>query len=80
MKYQQAYKSKFTSDGIVKYHKAPLVMKVFSQHQGIEYIEAFAPIAKMNSIRLVLSLGVHFGWKIHQMDVKSVLLHGELSQ
>jgi hypothetical protein len=55
-------------------------LKGFSQQEGINYTETFSPIAKMNSVQLILSLVAHFGWKIHQMDVKSVFLHGDLSE
>jgi hypothetical protein len=46
-------------------------VKGFSQQEGIDYTETFSPVAKMNSVRLILSLAARFGWKIHQMDVKS---------
>jgi hypothetical protein len=55
-------------------------VKGFSQQEGIDYTETFSPVAKMNSVRLILSLAAHFGWKIHQMDVKSDFLHGDLSE
>jgi hypothetical protein len=55
-------------------------MKGFSQQEGINYTETFSPIAKMNYVQLILSLVAHFGWKIHQMDVKSAFLHGNLSK
>eukprot|EP00253_Pinus_taeda_P019750 PITA_19750 len=47
---------------------------------GIEYTEAFSPVAKMNSIHLVLSLATSFKWEVHQMDVKSTFLHGDLHE
>ena len=43
-------------------------------------METFSPIAKMNFVRLILSLSTHFGWLIHQMDVKSSFLHGDLAE
>jgi len=55
-------------------------VKVFSQQEGIEYTETFSPDAKMNSIQLIISLTSRFGWKIHQMDVKSSFIHKELSK
>ena len=55
--------------------KARLVAKLFSLVEGIDYIEPFSPVAKMNSIRLVLSLAASFKWEIRQMDVKSAFLH-----
>ena len=72
------YRTKYASDGSVARLKARLVAKGFSQVEGIEYNETFAPIAKMNSIRLVLSLAALHNWEFQQMDVKSAFLHGDL--
>jgi hypothetical protein len=55
-------------------------MKGFSQQEGINYTETFSPISMMNSFQLVFSLAACFEWKIHQMDVKSAFLHGDLSE
>ena len=55
-----------------------LVTKGFSQVEGIDYNETFSPVAKMNSVRLVLSLAALHKWEVHQMDVKSAFLHGDL--
>jgi hypothetical protein len=69
---------KYASDGSVERHKARLVAKGFSQVEKIDYNETFAPIAKMNSICLVLVLAASHKWEVHQMDVKSTFLHGDL--
>ena len=61
-------------------HKACLVAKGFSQVEGIYYTKTFSPIAKMNSIRLFLSLAASFKWEVHQLDVKSAFLHGDLHE
>jgi hypothetical protein len=74
------YKTKYASYGSVEIHKARLVSKVFSQVEGIDYNETFAPVAKMNSIYLVLSLVASHKWEVHQMDVKSAFLHGDLQE
>ena len=74
------YKTKFGPDGKVDKHKVHLVAKGFSQVEGIDYIETFSPVAKMNSIRLVLSLATSLKWEVHQMDVKSTILHGDLRE
>ena len=52
--------------------------KRYSQVHGVDYIETFAPVAKMDSIRLVLGLAASKCWEAHHMDVKSALLHGEI--
>ena len=46
----------------------------FSQIEGIDYEETFAPVARYSSIRTVLSLSTQMGWHIHQMDVKKVYI------
>jgi transposase InsO family protein len=74
------YKTKYASDGSDERHKAQLVSKVFSQVEGIEYNETFTPVAKMNSICLVISLAASHKWEVHHMDVKSVFLHGDLQE
>jgi hypothetical protein len=74
------YRTKFTSEGVVERHKARLVANGFSQQEGINYIETFSLVAKMNSVRLILSLVARFGWKIHQMDVKGAFLLVDLSK
>jgi hypothetical protein len=74
------YRNKYVSDGIIERHKARLVAKGFSQVEGIDYNETFSPIAKMNSIRLVLALAASHKWEVHQMDVKSAFLHEDLQK
>eukprot|EP00253_Pinus_taeda_P031385 PITA_31385 len=72
------YRTKYGPDGKVDKHKSRLVSKGFSRVEGIEYIETFSPIVKMNSICLVISVVASFKWEVHQMDVKSAFLHGDL--
>eukprot|EP00253_Pinus_taeda_P027441 PITA_27441 len=74
------YRTKFGPDGKVDKHKARLVAKVFSQVEGINYTKTFSPVAKINSICLILSLAASFKWEFHQMDVKSAFLHGDLHE
>ena len=74
------YKTKFGPDGKVDRHKAHLVAKGFSQVEGIEYTKTFSHVAKMNSSCLFLSLAASFKWEVHQMDVKSAFLHGDLHE
>eukprot|EP00253_Pinus_taeda_P005687 PITA_05687 len=74
------YRTKYGPDGKVDKHKAPLVAKGFSQVEGIDYTKTFSFVAKMNSICLVLSLASSFKWEVHQMDVKSTFLHGDLHE
>ena len=70
------YKIKHAADGSIEKHKARFVTRGFSQKEGIDYEETFAPIARYTSIRTVLSLVAVMKWKVHQMDVKKKFLNG----
>lgn len=74
------YKTKFNENGEVDKHKARLVVKGYSQQHGVDYTEVFAPVARMETIRLVVALAAQKGWAIYQLDVKSAFLYGELNE
>ena len=57
-----------------------MVEKGFSQVQGVDYHETFAPVAKMDSIRLVLAISASKHWEVHHMDVKSTFIHGYIHE
>lgn len=71
---------KFKSDGSIDKYKARLVAKGYSQHYGVDYTETYAPVAKFASIRTILAIGAALDLEIHQMDVKTAFLHGELEE
>jgi hypothetical protein len=74
------YKVKQAADGSVEKYKARFVARGFSQIEGIDYGDTFAPIARYSSIRSILALSAQMGWCIHQMDVKTVFLHGIIEE
>ncbi|CAL1405650.1 unnamed protein product [Linum trigynum] len=74
------FKTKKNAKGEVVRHKERLVVKGYSQRPGIDYNEVFAPVARMESVRMVITLAAQNGWKIHQMDVKSAFLNGYLEE
>jgi Reverse transcriptase (RNA-dependent DNA polymerase) len=72
------YKLKKDSEGNVVKHKARLIAKGYVQQQGIDFEEVFAPVARIETIRLIIVLAVQRGWLLHHMNVKSTFLNGEL--
>jgi len=71
---------KHKADGSLKRYKARLVAKDFTQTYGIDYEETFASIAKMNSIRVLLSIVANLDWPLHQFDLKNAFVHGDLEE
>uniref|UniRef100_A0A2N9J8P7 Integrase catalytic domain-containing protein n=1 Tax=Fagus sylvatica TaxID=28930 RepID=A0A2N9J8P7_FAGSY len=67
-------------DGTVDRLKARLVAKGFTQTYGLDYTETFSPVAKLNSIRIIISLAANLDWPLHQLDVKNAFLHGDLTE
>ena len=70
------FKKKLNATGKVEKYKARLVAKGYSQVEGIDFGEIFSPVAKMTSIRFLLSLAAKFDLEVEQMDVKTTFLHG----
>ncbi|KAG9450658.1 hypothetical protein H6P81_010623 [Aristolochia fimbriata] len=74
------YKTKTNQEGKVEKHKARLVAKGYKQKFGVDYEEVFAPVARIDTIRLLIALAAQNRWKIYQMDVKSAFLNGYLEE
>ena len=73
-------RNKTDSDDIITRNKARLVAKGYSQQEGIDYDETFAPVARLEAIRIFLAYAAHKQFKVFQMDVKSAFLNGELEE
>ncbi|KAL8124825.1 hypothetical protein AgCh_012470 [Apium graveolens] len=74
------FRNKMDENGIVTRNKARLVVKDYSQEKGIDYDEIFAPVARLEEIRIFLAFAAHSDFKVYQMDVKSAFLNGELEE
>eukprot|EP00253_Pinus_taeda_P018634 PITA_18634 len=74
------YKTKCNAEGKIERHKARLVVKWYKQQYGRDYEETFAPVARMETVRAVLSIAAQKKWKVYQMDVKSTFLNGVLNE
>ena len=74
------FKTKRDSKGNVERYKARLVAKGYTQNDGIDYKETFSPVSRKDSLRIVMALVAHFDLELHQMDVKTTFLNGELEE
>ena len=70
------YNIKHSTGASIEKHKARFVTRGFSQKEGINYEETFAPVARYTSIRTIMALVAKTEWKLHQMDVKTTFLNG----
>eukprot|EP00253_Pinus_taeda_P010497 PITA_10497 len=78
--FKWVYKTKCNAEGKIERHKARLVVKGYKQQYGRDYEETFAPVARMETVRVVLSIAEKNKWKVYQMDVKSAFLNGVLME
>ncbi|KAL0370174.1 UNVERIFIED_CONTAM: Retrovirus-related Pol polyprotein from transposon TNT 1-94 [Sesamum angustifolium] len=74
------YKTKRNPSGKIERYKARLVAKGYTQKEGIDYRETFSPVSKKDSFRIIMALVAHFDLELHQMDVKTAFLNGDLEE
>jgi hypothetical protein len=74
------FRNKQNEHGVVTRNKARLVAKGYSQVEGLDFDETYAPIARLESNRILLAYATYHGFKLYQMDVKSAFLNGPIKE
>ncbi|GKA07226.1 retrovirus-related pol polyprotein from transposon TNT 1-94 [Tanacetum coccineum] len=74
------YRNKMDKHGIVIKNKSRLVAQGYIQEEGIAYDETFAPVARLEAIKIFLAYDAYMGFMVYQMDVKSAFLNGKISE
>lgn len=74
------FKIKFNSDGSLDRYKARLVAQGFSQVEGIDFHETYAPVVRHTTIRIILAMANRCDWLVWQLDVCTAFLYGELEE
>jgi len=74
------FRTKLNADCSINKYKARLLVKGYAQIFGVDYSDTFAPVSRLDTIRLVLAVAAQKGWKVFQLDVKSAFLNGVLQE
>ena len=74
------FKNKSDEHGTIIRNKSRLVAQGYTQVERIDFDETFAPVARLQSIRILLAIAIHLNFKLYQMDVKSAFLNGMLQE
>nr|GEZ93270.1 copia protein [Tanacetum cinerariifolium] len=77
---KKVFRNKRDETGIVIKNKARLVAQGYNQQEGIDYDETFAPVARLEAIRIFLAFSTYMNLIVYQMDVKSAFLNGKLKE
>jgi hypothetical protein len=74
------FRNKQDEHGVVTRNKARLVAKGYSQVERLDFDETYAPVARLESIRILLAYATYHGFKLYQMDMKSAFLNGPIKE
>ena len=74
------FKVKTNSNGSIERYKARLVAQGYSQQEGLDYDETFSPVVRSESVRSVIALAAMNDLRLHQMDITTAFLHGDLEE
>ena len=76
--YKWTFKKKMKTDGSIDKYKARLVIKGYKQKEGLDYFDTYSPVTRISSIRMLIAIVAIHNLEIHQMDVKTAFLNGDL--
>ena len=74
------FKKKMKPDGTIDKYKARLVAKGFKQKESLDFFDTYSPVTRITSIRVLIAIATLHNLEIHQMDVKTTFLNGELEE
>ena len=74
------FRKKLRPDGTIERYKARLMAKGYTQKEGENFFDTYSPVARLTTIQVFLSLTASYGLIVHQMDVKTAFLNGELEE
>jgi transposase InsO family protein len=78
--YKWIFKRKLKADGSIDKYKARLVVKGYRQKEGLDYFDTYSPVTRITSIRMLIAIAALYNLEIHQMDVKTAFLNGDLDE
>ena len=78
--YKWTFKKKMKADRSIDKYKARLVIKGYKQKECLDYFDTYSPVTRISSIRMLIAIAAIHNLEIHQMDVKTVFLNGDLDE